>query len=69
MWNKEGGLSMNAKKLTVSIFAIIFIVFAAISTIVYDNSNDVGIICYEDSYAEEYAKKHDIDYENGISEE
>lgn len=47
---------MNAKKLTVSIFAIIFIVFAVISTIVYDNSNDVGIICYEGSYAEEYAK-------------
>lgn len=55
---------MNAKKLTVSIFAIIFVVFAAISTIVYDNSNDVGIICYEGSYAEEYAKKHDIDYVN-----
>lgn len=55
---------MNAKKLTLSIFAIIFIVFAAISTIVYDNSNDVGIICYEGSYAEEYAKKHDIDYVN-----
>jgi len=55
---------MNAKKITVSIFAIIFVVFAAISTIVYDNSNGVGIICYEGSYAEEYAKKHDVDYEN-----
>ena len=50
---------MNAKKLTVSIFVIIFIVFATISTIVYDNSNDVDIICYEGSYAEEYAKKHE----------
>jgi len=64
MRNEEGGLSMNAKKITVSIFAIIFVVFAAISTIVYDNSNGVGIICYEGSYAEEYAKKHDVDYEN-----
>ena len=36
-----------------AVSAIIFIVFAAISTIVYDNSNDVGIICYEGSYAEE----------------
>lgn len=55
---------MNAKKLTVSIFATIFVVFATISTIVYDNSNDLGIICYEGSYAEEYAKKHNIDYVN-----
>ena len=54
---------MNAKKISVSIFLIIFILFGAISAIVYDNSNSVDIICYEGSYAEEYAEKHDIDYE------
>ena len=55
---------MNAKKLSISIFLIVFILFSAISAIVYDKSDSVGIICYEGSYAEEYAKKHDIDYVN-----
>lgn len=55
---------MNAKKLTVSIFAIIFVIFTAISAVIYDNSSEVGIICYEGSYAEKYAKKHDINYVN-----
>lgn len=54
---------MNAKKLSVSIFLIIFILFGAISAIVYDKSDSVYIICYDGSYAEEYAEKHNIDYE------
>lgn len=54
---------MNAKKLSVSIFLIIFILFGAISAIVYDKSDSVDIICYDGSYAEEYAEKHNIDYE------
>lgn len=54
---------MNAKKISVSIFLIIFILFATVSAIVYDKSDSVGIICYDGSYAEEYAEKHNIDYE------
>ena len=54
---------MKAKKLSVSIFLIIFVLFAAISTIVYDKSDSVDIICYDGSYAEEYAEKHNIAYE------
>ncbi len=54
---------MNAKKLSVSIFLIIFILFSAISAIVYDKSDSVDIICYDGSYAEEYAEKHNLDCE------
>ena len=54
---------MNAKKLSVSIFLVIFILFGAVSAIVYDKSDSVGIICYDGSYAEQYAEKHNIDYE------
>lgn len=54
---------MNAKKLSVSIFLIIFILFGAVSAIVYDKSDSVDIICYDGSYAEEYAEKHNIDCE------
>ena len=54
---------MNAKKLTISIFLILFILFGSISAIVYDKSDSVDIICYGDSYAEEYAEKHNIDHE------
>ena len=54
---------MNAKKISVSIFLIIFILFATVSAIVYDKSDSVGIICYDGSYAEEYAEKHNIDCE------
>ena len=52
---------MNAKKLSISIFLIIFILFGVISAIVYDKSDSVDIICYDGSYAEEYAEKHNID--------
>lgn len=54
---------MNAKKLSISIFLIIFVLFGAISAIVYDKSDSVDIICYAGSYAEEYADKHNIDCE------
>lgn len=54
---------MNAKKLSISIFLIIFILFGAISAIVYDKSDSVDIICYDGSYAQEYAEEHNIDCE------
>ena len=54
---------MNAKKISVIIFLIIFIIFGTVSAVAYDKTDSVDIICYKDSYAEEYAKKHNIDYE------
>lgn len=55
---------MNAKKLIISIFIIGLILFGTISAVIYDKSASVDIICYEDSYAESYAKKHNIKCEN-----
>ncbi len=52
---------MNAKKLSISIFLIVFILFAGVSALVYDRSDGVKIICFEDSYAEEYAEEHDLE--------
>lgn len=51
---------MNAKKLSVSVFLIIFVFFGAISASVYDKSGGVDIICYDGSYAKKYAEKHDL---------
>ena len=53
---------MNIKKLSIVVFLILFILFGAISAVVYDKSESesVDIICYADSYAEKYANKHDI---------
>jgi hypothetical protein len=55
---------MNAKKITISIFLIIFILFGAIFAISYDKSDSVNIIKgYTGSYAEKYAEKHNINFE------
>ncbi len=54
---------MKAKKLSISIFLIIFIIFGAISAVVYNKSETVDIMCYSGSYAEEYAKEHNLNYE------
>lgn len=54
---------MNAKKLSISIFLALFVLFGAVATIVYDKSDGVDIVCYDGSYAEEYAKKHHLDCE------
>ena len=54
---------MIAKKLTVSILLVLFILFGAVSAIVYDKSDSIDIVCYEGSYAEQYAKENNIDYE------
>lgn len=54
---------MNAKKISISIFLILFVLFGAVSAIVYDKSDSVEIICYENSYAEKYAEEHKLDYE------
>ena len=51
---------MKAKRLTASILIVLFLAFAIVSAFFYDRSAEVGIICYEGSYAEEYAKEHDI---------
>ena len=54
---------MNVKNLSASIFLILFILFGAGSALTYDISGSVDIICYNGSYAQEYAEKHNIDYE------
>ncbi len=54
---------MSAKKLSVSIIAVVLILFGAIAAIVYDKSENVDIICYAGSYAEEYAEEHNLDCE------
>ena len=54
---------MTAKKLSISIFLIIFILFGAISALVHDKSEGVDIIGYDGSYAEEYAEKHNLNFE------
>lgn len=54
---------MNAKKITVSILLILFVLFGTISSFVYNKSDSVDIICYDGSYAEEYAEKHNLDYQ------
>ena len=54
---------MKAKKLSISILLILFIILGAIFTVVYDKSGSVDIICYSGSYAEEYAKEYNIDCE------
>lgn len=52
---------MNIKKISINIFLIVFILFCAISAIIYDKSDSVDIICYKGSYAEKYAQKHNLD--------
>ena len=54
---------MNAKKTSIIILSIIFILFSAVCATIYNNSDNVGILCYDRSYAQEYAEKHNIDYE------
>lgn len=55
---------MNAKKLSIGLFAIIFILFSVFSVAVYDKSDSVDtIICFEGSYAHTYAQEHDINFE------
>ena len=54
---------MNVKKLAIAVFAAIFVVITAISFLAYDKSASIGIVCEKDSYAEKYAKKHNIEYD------
>lgn len=54
---------MRAKKLSISIFLIIVILFGAISALVYNKADSVKVVCFEGSYAEEYAKENKLDYE------
>ena len=55
---------MNAKKLSISLFVIIFVLFSVFSVVVYDKSDSVdNIICFEGSYAHTYAQEHNINFE------
>ena len=54
---------MNVKRLAITVFAAIFVVITAISFLAYDKSASIDIVCEKGSYAEEYAKKHNIEYE------
>ena len=51
---------MNAKKIVISIFVVLFVIFGAVSALAYDNSASVNIKCYAGSYAETYAKNNNI---------
>ena len=53
---------MKIKKLAITVFSVIFIAFTLISFFAYDKSSSVNMICEENSYAQKYAKKHNIDY-------
>ena len=53
---------MNAKKITVSILLILFVLFGTISSFVYNKSDSVDIICYDGSYAEEYAANKGLNF-------
>ena len=54
---------MNAKKIVISIFVVLFVLFGAVSALAYDNSASVNIKCYAGSYAETYAKNNNIEAE------
>ena len=55
---------MNAKKLSIGLFVIIFVLFTTFSFVAYDKSESVDtIICFDGSYAHKYAEENNIDFE------
>lgn len=55
---------MNAKKLSIGIFVIVFVLFTTFSFVAYDKSESIDtIICFEGSYAHKYAEENKIDFE------
>ena len=54
---------MNAKKLSIGLFVIIFVLFSAFSFVAYDKSESVDIICFDGSFAHKYAEENNIDFE------
>lgn len=55
---------MNAKKLSIGLFVIIFVLFTTFSFVAYDKSESVDtIICFEGSYAHKYAEENKIEFE------
>lgn len=55
---------MNAKKLSIGLFVIIFVLFTVFSFVAYDKSESVDtIICFEGSYAHKYAEENGIEFE------
>ena len=53
---------MKIKRLAITIFTVLFVAFTLISFFAYDKSSSVSIVCEDKSYAEKYAKLHNIDY-------
>lgn len=53
---------MKIKRLAVTVFSVLFVAFTLISFFAYDKSSSVSIVCEDKSYAEKYAKLHNIDY-------
>ena len=53
---------MKIKRLAVTVFSVLFVAFTLISFFAYDKSSSVSIVCEDKSYAEKYAKHHNIDY-------
>lgn len=53
---------MKIKRLAITVFSVLFVAFTLISFFAYDKSSSVPIVCEDKSYAEKYAKLHNIDY-------
>ncbi len=51
---------MKVKKLAISIFAVIFVLFTAVSFFAYNNSTSINISTESGSFAQSYAKKHNM---------
>ena len=53
---------MKIKRLAITIFTVLFVAFTLVSFFAYDKSSSVPIVCEDKSYAQKYAKHHNIDY-------
>ena len=51
---------MKVKKLAISVFAVIFVLFTAVSFFAYNNSTSINISTESGSFAQSYAKKHNM---------
>lgn len=51
---------MKVKKLAISVFAVIFVLFTAVSFFAYNNSMSINISTESGSFAQSYAKKHNM---------
>lgn len=51
---------MKVKKIAISVFAIIFVLFTAVSFFAYNNSTSINISTESGSFAQSYAQKHNM---------